>query len=166
MRKIFVLLALSSLVAVGCQSEAEDAGSATGTATAALSEDDLAKIEAHSDWYVQAVNNANWDLVASLYTEDAVLMPPDSPEIVGRDNIFALFETAPPIKQYAFEIVEMEGSGDFAYVRARMTMTLSIEGVGEVEVVGKVLEILRRLADGSWRISHQISNFDTPLPTE
>jgi ketosteroid isomerase-like protein len=53
-------------------------------------------------------------------------------------------------------VIEVFGDGDFAYVRANYTLDLDIDGFTPYS--GKYLAVLRRQADGSWLISHHVSN--------
>ena len=58
----------------------------------------------------------DWAGVASLYAEDAVLLPPNTPDVVGRDAILALFESWPPVTEFANRIDEVSGCQDLAVV--------------------------------------------------
>jgi uncharacterized protein (TIGR02246 family) len=96
---------------------------------------------------------ANWDAVAACYAEDAVLMPPNLPEVAGRKAIRAFFDGFPPVKDLAGAATEIDGRGDLAFVRGSYTMTILPPGAAAIRDSGKFLEIRRRQADGRWLIA-------------
>ena len=134
------------------------------TEPAALSEADRAAIEATSKAFVEGVNAKDWAAVAATYTEDAVLMPPNGPAVAGRANIQAFLEAFPPISDFNFENVEVEGQGDMAYVRGVFTMTITPEGGYPITDTGKYIEIRKKQADGSWLLHRDIFNSNVELP--
>ena len=134
------------------------------TEPAALSEADRAAIEATSKAFVEGVNAKDWAAVAATYTEDAALMPPNGPSVEGRADIQAFVEAFPPISDFNFEIIEVEGQGDMAYVRGTYTMTITPEGGDPITDTGKYIEIRKKQADGSWLLYLDIFNSDLPLP--
>jgi uncharacterized protein (TIGR02246 family) len=100
---------------------------------------------------------------ASFYTEDAVVMPPNQPTIRGRAEVKSWIESFPKVTEAEFEIDEVEGLGDFAFVRGRYSMTMEIEGApGPVHDRGKYIEIRERQPDGSWLLARDIFNSDLP----
>jgi len=151
MINVIVLLALLSLL--GCQ----PAG------PAAISNEDKAAIEASSQAWLDAALAADWSGLAANYAEDAVFMPPNQPSVEGRDNIRTWFETLPPVSAMEFEMVDISGVGDLAYVYATYTMTMTPEGSEPVNDSGKFVEIRRKQADGSWLITRDIFNSDVSL---
>ncbi|MCH7567303.1 MAG: SgcJ/EcaC family oxidoreductase [Nitrospirae bacterium] len=129
---------------------------------AGLSEADRAAIEATSKAFVEGVNAKDWAAVAATYTEDAALMPPNGPSVEGRANIQAFVEAFPPISDFNFEIIEVEGQGDMAYVRGTYTMTITPEGGDPITDTGKYIEIRKKQADGSWKVQVDCFNADGP----
>lgn len=132
-------------------------------APAALSEADRQAIQATSDQFVQHILAKDWDALSQLYAEDAILMPPNQPAVVGRAAIREFNATFPPVSAFSLTNEIIDGVGDLAYVRGRYRMTLAIEGSPADS--GKYLEIRRRQVDGSWKFAADIFNSDVPLPT-
>jgi len=128
--------------------------------TPSLLSKDFAAIEAQTKNYIEAVQAGDWAGAVSFYTEDAVLMPPNSPAIEGRANIQVFFEFFPPLSNFSMKIVEIEGRGDMAYVRGTYTMTLTPEGGEAITDSGKYIEIRKKQLDGSWLLTHDIFNSD------
>ena len=104
-----LIATLAMLMSVGaCQSD-----------SGGLSETDISAIKAASHEWVTTYNKNDWDALAKLFSPDATLMPPNSPEVVGRDAISAWEAEYESGFQIAFDVQEIEGKGDLAYVRGR-----------------------------------------------
>lgn len=130
---------------------------------ASLSDADIAAIEEVSESFGAALNADDWGGVAALYTEDAVLMPPNGPAIQGRAAIEAFFAAFPPTSGFALNPVQIDGRGDLAFVRGTFSMMIEMEGMPAVQETGKYIEIRRKQEDGSWLLAVDIFNSDTPL---
>jgi uncharacterized protein (TIGR02246 family) len=140
-----------------CQAPAPEVGP--------LSEEDVAAIKASADVFVEAVLAGDWAAFAALYTEDAVFMPPNGPVVEGRVAIQAFLEPFPSITQYEATIVQIDGRGNLAFVRATYSETYIVEGTPEpIHDTGKFVEIWRKQPDGKWLIAVEIWNSDLPLP--
>jgi uncharacterized protein (TIGR02246 family) len=140
-----------------CQAPAPEVGP--------LSEEDVAAITASADVFAEAVVAGDWMALGALFTEDAVLMPPNGPVVEGRVTIQAFLEPFSPITQFEATIVQMEGWGDLAFVRAAYSQGYIDEGTPEsIHITGKYVEIWRKQPDGKWLIAVHIFNFDLPLP--
>ncbi len=147
-----ILLAVASLL-FGC----------SGASPPAFSDADRDAIRAASSAWLQAYQANDWAAVAAMYTEDAVLMPPNQREIGGRDDIRTWFEENESGNSIELEYVEIEGCGDVAYVRGKYRMTIPVEGGEPIVDVGKLLDIRRRSADGSWLVARGMFSSDLPL---
>jgi len=165
MKKLFLILPLVFLlcVAFGCQQGEEVAEEAAEVA--ALIDEDVAANEAITDAYVQAVRTEDWMAVAALYTEDAVLMPPNQPIVQGREAILTWLEAFPTLTEFNLIAKEIDGCGDLAFVVGIVSMTTAPEGAPEpIQDTGKFIEIRRKQEDGSWLIAVDMFNSDLPLP--
>jgi len=133
--------------------------------TMALTDEDIAAIKASTESFVQAWESRDFDALMALYTEDAILMPPNAPLVQGRATLRAFNESFPPVKEVNLIIEEIDGRGDLAYVRGIYSMTIEMEGVPEpIQDTGKYIEIRIKQPDGYWLISRDIFNSDLPLP--
>lgn len=147
----FLLLAM-----VGCLERTPQV--AGTTALCSLSEADVAWIRAMESEHELQAATADFDAMSTSFAEDVVLMPPNHPDIVGRT----------PLRQwqgqflamgddYDLTVEEVAGCGDLAYVRG--TYSLSFTPLGAPQPVvdaGRWLHILRRQADGTWLITHDV----------
>ncbi|QPL40772.1 SgcJ/EcaC family oxidoreductase [Erythrobacter sp. A30-3] len=112
--------------------------------------------------WVEIYNANDWTRLAAQFTEDAVMMPPNSPAVVGRSAI-ARWEAA---NEDGFRIAllpeEITVTGDRAFVRGRSCVFIPLDGAKTGVDVGKFLEVRHRQSDGRWLISHDVFNSDLP----
>ncbi len=126
-----------------------------------ISDVDVEKMRAISEDFAKKVTGADFEGLAILYTEDAVLMPPGHPAVTGRANILKWTEAYPPVTKFEFHFDEVDGYEDIAYVRGRYLMQFTPEGSPEpVEDRGKFVEVRRKQVDGSWPIAVDTWNSD------
>jgi ketosteroid isomerase-like protein len=122
------------------------------------------KAEAEAIQAVKAVNSTR--MAASAYAEDAVVLPPHSPEITGREAIRARISAG--LKEIAVEqtIQDEEHvlmSPGWMVERGRYVFEVSPRSGGpEREEAGNFLIIWKREADGQWKIAWEM--WVTPRP--
>jgi ketosteroid isomerase-like protein len=153
------VLAVLGAVALG------GAGGACRPAPPPLADADKASIKAVGDSFI-VYFRANRDTeIAALYSEHAILMPPNHGAVEGRAAIHAFFEGYPAIPDFTATPIEVEGRGDLAYVRGTYSFSLPATG-GQPAISdhGKFVEIRRRQPDGKWLVTVDIFNSDVPLP--
>lgn len=118
-----------------------------------------------ADW-VDIYNRNDWGLLANQFEEDAVMMPPNSPAVVGRAAI-AAWEAA---NEGGFRIAltpdEISIVGDRAIVRGRSCVFIPLESGTTGVDVGKFLEVRHRQSDGRWLVSHDVFNSDLPIGSD
>jgi uncharacterized protein (TIGR02246 family) len=130
-----------------------------------LTDEDVAANKAVTEAFEQALTSKDWAALAALYTEDAILMPPNQPIVQGRESILAFSKSFPTVTEYESTVVEIYGYGDIAIVRGKGLMTIALEGAQElIKETIKYIEIRRKQDDGSWLIAIDIWNSDLPLP--
>ena len=111
-------------------------------------------------------NSGDAAKIASLYADDVVSMPPNSPTLSGRGALQADFETffAKNVARHETMVDKIVIEGDLAIEVARYRLTYSPR-VGGAEIVetGRHMET-RRNIDGRWKIILEIWNSDSPAP--
>ena len=130
-----------------------------------LSDADRAAIEKVADDAVAIMNSPTPDLEAyttTYYAPDAVVMPPNGPVVTGGAAITAFLESFPPISNFQFSLVHVEGTPDMAWVQGTYGMTTTPEGSTPVNDTGKYIEIWKKQADGTWKVVRDIFNSDLP----
>ncbi len=148
-------LLIATMVA-GC-GESQAAGAA-----APLSSADEAAIRKTSEDFVTAAMANDAEAMASLYAEDAVLMFPNEPAVVGLDAIRTRL-AADTFQTIMLPVSAVEGRGDLAYSRGTFTIRFQPGSEGDfIDDTGKWLVVLRKQADGSWLNIVDIFNSDLP----
>ena len=95
-----------------------------------------------------------------LFTTDAVLMPPAEPNVIGQQAIRAWHEKAWKGTKYQCSgtVEEVQVFGDWGLARGTFSGTLTPASGTPRRDSGKFLNIVRRQADGSWKIARAIWN--------
>jgi uncharacterized protein (TIGR02246 family) len=111
-------------------------------------------VEAAIQHYVDASNRGDAAALASLYAEDAMLLPPDHEPIRGREAIGAFWrqgtDTGLEVTNLAVEV-----DGNLGYLVGRYHLPATDE---EPADSGKYVMCLKRQRDGSWKLTADIWN--------
>jgi uncharacterized protein (TIGR02246 family) len=92
-------------------------------------------------------------IVLSLMTDDAVFMVPGRPPF-GKEAFSTAFEAMKGIRmEGSVDIREIQILGDWAYLRSYLAMTITPPGGATLRRSGFTLTILRKEADGRWRLA-------------
>ena len=124
-------------------------------------EADTAAIIDFMNQYRSSQNAGDIDRFMSLWTEDGILMPPNGPPVIGKDQIRE--GTIGRFDQFTFDLdgteAEVEVAGGWAFTRGTYTITVTPkEGGQPVFIDGKYIGILERQSDGSWILHRNIFN--------
>jgi ketosteroid isomerase-like protein len=135
----------------------------TGSPSAAsLSSADQAAIRAASKIYEQAGNDRDWPKLTSVFTDDIVWMPPNASSVTGLKAVRAVLDNYPRFRELKLEPLDIEGSGDLAYVRGHYSLISMPANQPEQPDAGKYIEIWRKQRDGQWKYARGIFNSDLP----
>ena len=131
-----------------------------GIVFAVISNSDEAKIRELISGYQIALNNEEIEKISTLYSEQAIFMPPDVPAIKGVEEIVLTYEYL--FSQFNFElefdIKEVVISENFAYVLSNSEGTITLES-NETEETSKNQEIFILIKEGDdWKISRYMFN--------
>jgi len=132
-------------------------------------EADVEAIKKITDDFNAAINAGNIDKLVSLYTDDAVRIPPNKPALVGKEAIRSLFQEQ--LDQFTVQnegvIVDLKVSGDLAFVRGSWTSINTPKTGGEpLKFNGNFVSIIQKQPDGSWKtICNSWSNEQLILPS-
>lgn len=91
--------------------------------------------------------------VLGLMTEDVVFQVPGAPPFGKREFAAASDGMKNVTIDGAHEIVELRVLGDWAYLRAHLRIATTAPGGRTMRRAGHTLTILRREADGQWRLA-------------
>jgi len=151
MKKLLLILPLVFLLCFtfGCQQGEEVAEEPVVEVEA-----DVEAIKKITDDFNAAINAGNIDKLVSLYTDDAVRIPPNKPALVGKEAIRSLFQEQ--LDQFTVQnegvIVDLKVSGDLAFVRGSWTSINTPKTGGEpLKFNGNFVSIIQKQPDGSWK---------------
>ena len=103
--------------------------------------------------------------VAGLYTDDAVLVGTNIPAATGKSEITTrLGQMLAVASNTDIESKETVVGGDVAYDYGTYTQTITPPKGKPMQVNGTYLVTLRKQPDGSWKISHHMSNVQPAKP--
>ncbi|MHC5212560.1 MAG: protein kinase domain-containing protein [Planctomycetota bacterium] len=126
----------------------------------ALSAEDIAEHRAMSQEFLDRVHAGDWQGLAEMYEEDAVVLQMHTEPLVGREAIRDFWAAFPPVAELRFEDDGIRGAGDLAYVHGRYWVTFDLPGSPTDE--GNYLDVRRRQPDGSWKYVAECSNTSRP----
>lgn len=110
--------------------------------------------------YNEAFNRGDAAGCAAFFTEDVLLMAPDQPMTRGKKAFEDIYRSRMDESSggtHSNKLVEYGVEGDLAY----QVGTFSISGTNPTEQ-GKFLNILKRQADGTWKVAVSMFNSDRP----
>ena len=113
----------------------------------------------------EAVRLGDAAALASLYTEDAKLLPPNSEMIEGREGIKAFWGGGLQmgIKDAILTTVEVFGMGDLVCEIGNYDLTIQPEGMDAIKDNGKFLVVWKKAMDGTWKLHVDIWNTSMPV---
>jgi ketosteroid isomerase-like protein len=119
-------------------------------------------IEENNAKFSAAFSEGDMAALSALYTEDAMIMPPNSERVTGRTAIQEAFSG---LRNMGFSNLnlttdEIIGSGDFVSEVGSYTINLP----GGAQDSGKYLVFWKKDADGHWKLHRDIWNSSLPLP--
>ena len=116
-----------------------------------------AEIEAINARWIEFFNKGDFAGVASLYTDDAVALPPGSAMVKGKAAIGALLKgLADQVSDPRLTTLEVKRLGRFA-AREIGTFSLKTKGDTTKEITGKYVVVWERVR-GRWRLAADIWN--------
>jgi uncharacterized protein (TIGR02246 family) len=129
---------------------------------AAESAEELKALTAVNQEFAAAIRAQDASKVGELYTEDALLMPPNESPLRGRAAVVAYF--AGLLKGGKVDLALKSGSarldGSLGYDAGQYRFELAPAGGTPVHDEGKYLVVLRKGPDGRWRMAVDTWNSD------
>jgi ketosteroid isomerase-like protein len=110
--------------------------------------------------YNEAFNRGDAAGCAAFFTDDVILMAPDQPMIRGRKAFEEIYRSRMANSSggtHSNALVEYGVEGDMAY----QVGTYAVTGTSPSEE-GKFLNVLKRQADGTWKVAVSMFNSDKP----
>lgn len=129
-----------------------------------LTDADRAAIDSGRAVAEAAANAGDAEAWAAVFAEDAEVLGPNQPLIVGRSAIAESMRGYPPLSGVRFSHTVVEGNAPWAWVQGTYEMTMSPPGAAVVTDRGKYMEVWRQDADGGWRVHRLAFSSDLPGP--
>ena len=142
-----------TLCLLGCADSGQDPPS---------TESDAQAIEQLFDQFTAAFNDEDLEILRSLYTDDALLIPPGQASVIGPDAIIDEM-WAPTFDGFEVEaqlpIDEIQSGGEWGFVRGTYQMQLDPRAGGDpISEEGRYIDVVKKDANGVWKIARAIWN--------
>ncbi len=151
-----VILAIATLLNLSCKVAVEE-----------RYEEDLAQIEKLHEMDMKASKEQDYAKLLSLCTEDCVMLPADEEPIIGIEAIKKRMEQYQTVsknlqvKEYLQDFKEVEVMGDWAFEwGSYQGVAIAMESGEAITQSGKLMRILKRQGDGTWKVARSIWNVD------
>ena len=117
------------------------------------------------DEFAASLNAKDALRATSLYTVDAVLLPPNGEMIRGLVAIEACWKglLAQGLSEIQSHSVASASSGDLGFETGEFELTIRVPDGPVIKDRGKYLNVLKRGSDGRWRITYDMWNSSTPV---
>ena len=163
------LLCVLLVISISCQTESaadtnkSAARDASETDTRAADEAALRKLD---DEWSKAAGAKDLEKTVSYYTDDALVMPPNSPVLQGKDAARAMWKSMFAVPGFGggwkATRVEVAKSSDLGWTSGPYEITETDASGKPMTDKGKYLAVWKKQADGSWKCVADIFNTDLP----
>ena len=154
---LLIVIALS-LFSFACQTQSQ-----TAPDTRAADEAALKNLDA--EWS-KAAGAKDVDKTVSYYADDAIVLPPNSPALTSKEAIRTMWNgmlSAPGFSGgWKATKVEVARSGDLGYLTGTYEITENDAAGKPMTDKGKLLEVWKKQADGSWKCVVDMFSSDLP----
>jgi len=133
---------------------------------------DIAAIKEMGNQYAVAINTGDFELWISLWADDGVQMPPDTPARIGKEQIREAM--TPVFEQMTLDIIitsieDAKVYGDLGLTRCNYTLDVTPKAGGETIHAmrdGKALTLYEKQSDGSWKMIYDCFNSNVSPTSE
>jgi uncharacterized protein (TIGR02246 family) len=115
--------------------------------------------------FSEAFERGDSAALAALYTQDAIVFPPGSEMVKGRQAIEEFWKATRQsgVKSVTLTTVDVGESGDLAYEVGTVLLTIQPEGKKPATASAKYVVVWKRQIDGSWQLHRDIWNQLPPV---
>jgi len=125
-----------------------------------LDEQARREIEKINRRFGEGIRHGDAAAVGALYTDDALLMPPNSEMVHGKEGTTKFWAGAIKmgVKDAVLHTVEAHLKGDTVEEVGKYTLKIQPEGQSAFEDKGKYVVLWKQTSDGTWRLHRDIWN--------
>ncbi len=111
--------------------------------------------------FEKSFNQGDAEGLASLYSEDAKILPPNMDIVEGKNTIQTYWQGALDmgIKSFKGELIDADSSGNLGYFVGKYTL---YDNDNQKVDQGKWISVLKNI-DGRWKVHRDIFNTSIPL---
>jgi ketosteroid isomerase-like protein len=162
------LISLALFLLIVSLSTACQTQSAPATSTDTRAADEASLKTAESEWS-KAAGTKDVEKTVAFYSDDAVVLPPNSPVLTGKGPIRAMWKSMQEAPGFSIHWqvtkVEVARSGDIAYASGSYEWTQNDSNGKPMTDKGKSLEAWKKQTDGSWKCVADMFSSNLPRPT-
>jgi ketosteroid isomerase-like protein len=122
-------------------------------------------LERDAEWAEAASQGKDIDRILSYWTDDAIVMPPGFPSVVGKEEVRRYVENSLQIPGFKINWtssdVKFSPDGNLAYMFSENEVTINDEDGNRIVSKGRAVTIWRRETDGAWRCAVDIWNAES-----
>ena len=111
--------------------------------------------------FVDAFNRNDANLCEEFYTEDALILLASQEPVQGHESIKAGMQAYAGAKLTRLAPIVVSQSGDLGYYAARYEFEPPSSAGSSAKETGKSLVVLKRQADGSWKVAVDAAIMDS-----
>ncbi|HEV8574545.1 MAG TPA: SgcJ/EcaC family oxidoreductase [Dehalococcoidia bacterium] len=126
------------------------------------------RIEETNAEFGAAASRGDMAAVAALYTDDAIVLPPNAEMVRGKQAIKGFFDglvAQMGVPELTLATQQVEEIGDTACEIGAYTLKMRPPGGEPITDIGKYVVVWKRQPDDSWKLAVDIWNTNSPLPT-
>ncbi|HKZ77823.1 MAG TPA: DUF4440 domain-containing protein [Pyrinomonadaceae bacterium] len=119
-------------------------------------------LQRDAEWAAAASEGRDIERILSYWTDDAVVLPPGLPAVVGKAALRQYVQGSMQIPGFritwASQDVTFSPDGNLAYMLSRNAVTMNAQDGAPTTTEGRAVTIWRREPDGEWRCAVDIWN--------
>jgi ketosteroid isomerase-like protein len=147
----FSLICLISLIVFGCSQNKVD-----------MKTEENLIMKTDSTWAATSLEGKDIDKIVSYWTDDAVVLSPGQPAVIGKDALRNFVKESENIPGFSIHWkssnVHFSGDGTMAYMYGENVVTVNDSTGKKISMAGRGYTVWRKDADGNWKCAVDIWN--------
>lgn len=124
-------------------------------------------LQRDAEWATAASEDKDVELILSYWTDDAVMLPPGQPAIIGKEALRHYVQASLQIPGFMITWtstdVNLSPDANLAYMFSRNAVTIKGPDGMPITTEGRAVTIWRRESDGEWRCAVDIWNVEAEV---